>query len=75
MIRMTGNRRIELSPYARQHWTPDDTRAAYKVMEPGERIEVVGKFPRGPWTIKTSTRREGRGATFAEALAQLTVTA
>ena len=75
MIRMTGNRRIELSPYARQHWTPADTRGAYVVMEPDERMEVVGKFPRGPWVIKTSTRREGRGATFAEALAALAVTA
>ncbi len=75
MIRMTGRRRIDLSPYARNLWTPDDTRVAYAVMAPGERMDVVGKFPRGPWRITTSTGREGRGATFAEALAALAVTA
>lgn len=74
MIRMTGNRRINLSPYARQQWTLDDTKAAYAVMEPGERMDVVGRFPRGPWRVTTTTGREARAATFAAAFEQLVVT-
>lgn len=72
MIRMTGDRRIDLSGYARNSWTPEDTARAFAVLAPGERMSVVGKFPRGPWRVTTTDRREGRGATFAQAIARLT---